>query len=115
EEIVERSKSRLDTNQRVKLIDDYAKWIRERRDEKKVQLSFDKYKASIELRKEKAKAFDTINKFENNLTFASVQSDLVKMEADSTLAESRRRWHKALNRDVYVDEAVHVIKDLQFL
>src|SRR5699024_10434891 len=87
DEIVERSKSSLDTNQRVKIIDDYAKWIRERRDEKEVQLSFDKYKADIELRKEKAKAFDTINKFENHLTFASVPSDLAKMESDSTLAE----------------------------
>jgi len=115
EEIVERSKSRLDTNQRVKIVDDYAKWIRERRDEKEVHLSFEKYKANIELRKEKTKAFDTINKFENHLDFASVKSDLERMETDSTLAESRRRWHKALHRDIYVDEAVHVIKDLQIL
>src|SRR5699024_10879460 len=34
EEVIKRSKSRLDTNQRLKVIDDYAKWVRDRRNEK---------------------------------------------------------------------------------
>lgn len=115
DELIKRSNARLDTNQRVKMVDDYAKWIRDRRDEKEVNLAFDKYKASIELRKEKANAFDTISKFKNNLSFVSVKPELEKMETDSTLAESRRRWHKSLTHDIYVDEAVHVIEDWQNL
>lgn len=113
EEIVNRSKARLDTNQRVKIVDDYAKWIRDRREEKEVQLNFEKYKAAIALRKEQTKKFDTISKFENNLSFANLKEELVRMETDTTLAERRKRWHKSLNRDIYVDEAVHVIEDLQ--
>lgn len=115
EEVVNRSVARLDTNKRVQIVDDYAKWIRDRRDEKEIALGFDKYKASIEERKEQAKAFDTINKFKNNLTFASVKQEVERMASDTTLAERRKRWHKSLNRDIYVDEAVNVIEDLQNL
>lgn len=113
EDIVNKSKARLDTNQRVKIVDDYAKWIRDRREEKEVQLNFEKYKSAIALRKEETKKFDTISKFKNNLSFASLKEELTRMETDSTLAESRKRWHKLLNRDIYVDEAIHVIEDLQ--
>ncbi|HLW14807.1 MAG TPA: carboxy terminal-processing peptidase [Flavobacteriaceae bacterium] len=113
EDIIKQSKARLDTNQRVQIVDDYAKWIRDRRDEKEVQLNFEKYKAAIALRKEQTKKYDTISKFENNLTFASLKEELGRMETDTTLAERRKRWHKSLNRDIYVDEAVHVIEDLQ--
>ena len=113
QDIVNQSKVRLDTNQRVKIVDDYAKWIRDRREEKEVHLNFEKFKSDIALRKEQTKKFDTISKFENNLLFANLKEELVRMETDTTLAERRKRWHKSLNRDIYVDEAVHVIEDLQ--
>lgn len=115
DEVVALSKQRIDTNQRVRIVDDYAKWIRERRDNKEVSLNFNKYSSSIEERKEQAKVFDTISKFKNQLSFESLQSELLKMEADTTLGESRKRWHKSLNHDIYLEEAVRVIEDLKTL
>lgn len=115
DEVIKRSSARLDTNERLKVIDNYAKWVRDRREEKEVSLNFDSYKANIELRKEQTKKFDTINKFENNLSFANLKNELTRMETDTILGESRKRWHKSLNRDVYLDEAVHVIEDMRDL
>ncbi len=115
EEVIKRSKSRLDTNQRLKVIDDYAKWVRDRRNEKEVPLNFEEYQTDISLRKEQTKQFDTINKFKNNLDFKSVKAELARIETDTTLGELRKRWHKSLNHDVYIDEAIHVIEDIRVL
>src|SRR5699024_6383206 len=115
DEVIKRSSARLDSNVRLKVIDNYAKWVRDRSEEKEVSLNFDSYKANIELRKEQTQKFDTINKFENNLSFANLKNELTRMETDTILEESRKRWHKSLNRDVYLDEAVHVIEDMRDL
>ena len=35
------------------------------------------------------------------------------MDQDTTLREQHRRWQKALAKDVYVEEAVHILADLK--
>ena len=44
-----------------------------------------------------------------NFTFKS--SSLIK--DDATLKEKRNRWHESLSKDIYVEEAIHVLDDLQ--
>jgi carboxyl-terminal processing protease len=35
------------------------------------------------------------------------------MAKDATLKEKRDRWHEALSKDIYVEEALNVLDDLQ--
>ena len=35
------------------------------------------------------------------------------MKQDTTLTEKRKRWHKSLAKDIYVEEAVNVLEDLK--
>jgi len=35
------------------------------------------------------------------------------MKKDVTLKEKRDRWHESLSKDIYVEEAIHVLDDLQ--
>jgi carboxyl-terminal processing protease len=35
------------------------------------------------------------------------------MKVDVTLKEKRDRWHESLAKDIYVEEAIHVLDDLQ--
>ena len=35
------------------------------------------------------------------------------MKTDTTLKEKRQRWHESLAKDIYVDEALNVLNDLQ--
>ena len=35
------------------------------------------------------------------------------MKQDTTLREKRKRWHKNLTKDIYVEEAVNVLEDLR--
>ena len=35
------------------------------------------------------------------------------MKSDITLKEKRDRWHESLSKDIYVEEAINVLDDLQ--
>ncbi len=112
-ETIKRSKARMAQNKQMELIDGNAKWIKARRDEKEVNLNFTAYTAEIERRKEETKRFDSIDKYNNHLKFESLPYEIALMKEDSTLVDKRNRWHKNLGKDIYVEEAVHVLGDLK--
>jgi len=112
EAIVAQSKERIEKNESLQLIDENAKWIKKRRDEKSVNLNYDTYVQNIERRKDETEKFKAIDKYNNNLKFESLPYEVALMETDSTLLEKRNRWHKNLEKDVYVEEAVFVLQDL---
>ena len=35
------------------------------------------------------------------------------MKTDVSLKEKRERWHESLSKDIYVEEAINVLDDLQ--
>ncbi len=113
DETIQKSKARMAQNEQLGLIDDNAKWIKERRDEKEVNLNFKDYSAEIAQRKEETKRFDAIDEYDNHLTFESLPYETALMKQDTTLSEKRKRWHKNLSKDMYVEEAVHVLEDLK--
>src|SRR5690554_816228 len=110
--IVTLSKKRIEKNEALQLIDENAKWIKKRRDENIVSLNYDTYVQNIERRKEETEKFKAIDKYNNNLKFESLPYEVALMETDTTLLEKRNRWHKNLEKDVYVEEAVFVLQDL---
>ena len=97
----------------VKLIDENAKWINDIRENNEFSLKYEEYKARLEANENYAKRFDKIAEYQNNLTFESLPYEVALMEQDTVLKEKRERWHKALSRDVYVDEAINVLQDLK--
>lgn len=113
DETIQKSKARMAQNAQLKLIDEDAQWIKARRDEKEVNLNFEAYSADIEMRKEETKRFDAIDEYDNQLTFESLPYETALMKQDTTLSEKRKRWHKNLSKDMYIEEAVHVLEDLK--
>jgi len=113
EETINNSKARMATNEQLKLIEQQARWIKERRDNNIVPLNFDKYVADIEKTRARNKEFEALSKYENNLRFSSHNNELEMINLDEVLGEKRTRWHKSLSQDVYVEEAVHVLEDLK--
>ncbi len=113
EETIKKSQERMAKNTHLQLIDENAKWIKDRRDEKVVNLNFDAYSAEIEARKKETKRFEAIDEYDNKLTFKSLPYEIALMKQDTTLSEKRKRWHKNLSKDLYIEEAVHVLEDLK--
>ncbi len=112
-EAVNNSKKRIAINPQFKLIDDNARWLKEGRNNKVVNLNYRAYKAEIDQRKEDAKAFEAISKYENHLVFNSPKYELPKIEQDSVFAKKRSTWHKNLSKDIYIEEGLAILSELK--
>ena len=110
---IDNSYARIAKNDQLKLIDENAKWIKKMRDQELYSLKYDNYKAALKLNEDEAKQFEKLADYKTNLTFSSLPYENELMVADSTLKEKRVRWHKALSKDVYVEEALNVLNDLR--
>lgn len=113
EKTIAKSNERMAKNKQLQLIDENAKYIKKQRDENEVELNFDKYSNRIEIRKEETKKFDAIGEYDNKLSYTSLPYEIELMRQDTTLSEKRKRWHKNLSKDIYVEEAINVLQDLK--
>ncbi len=113
EEAINNSKERMAASEQLKLIENNARWIKERRDNNTVSLNYDQYLVEIEKNKERAKEFEAISEYQTGLIYSSLPYEKALKEADASLMEKRSRWHKALSQDVYVEEAIHILEDIK--
>lgn len=111
--VIKSSRERIQNNPQFVLIDENAKWINQRKDEKKFDLNFDKYEVRQKEIEETAKKFKPISEYKNNLTFVSLPSEIQRVETDSLLKIKRDRWHENLESDVYIEEGVNILRDLK--
>ncbi|MBC3757148.1 carboxy terminal-processing peptidase [Hyunsoonleella sp. SJ7] len=111
---ISKSKERMSGNDQLKLIEENARWVKSKIDETVFSLNYKTYKNQLELNEEEAKRFDAISDYKTDLTFAPTKFEKQLFESDTTsLREKRERWYENLSKDVYVEEAVHVLEDLK--
>lgn len=113
DQAIDASKKRIADNPKFKLIDENAKWIDERNKENVYSLNIDKFKQEQAAIEEKAKKYKSIADYQNSLKFSSLPNEIDAMKTDPTLKEKRDRWHESLSKDIYVEEAINVLDDLQ--
>ncbi|WP_027880995.1 carboxy terminal-processing peptidase [Mesoflavibacter zeaxanthinifaciens] len=109
---ISKSKQRMANNQQLKLIEQSAKWAKKQMDDNTYSLNYKKYKEELKLNEEQAKQFDAISDYKTNLTFNSLPYEQKMFEQDTVLKQKRERWHENLSKDVYVEEALNVLDDL---
>ena len=107
------SKKRLADNNQFKLIDENAKWINDRSEDNVYSLEIDKFQAEQKALDETAKKYKSVLDYKNQLKFTSLPYENEAMKTDLALKEKRNRWHESLAKDIYVDEALNVLGDLQ--
>jgi len=113
ESAIANSKKRLEINPQMKLIDENAKWRELRSKEDVYSLQIDKFKQEQKKLEESSKKFKSIEDYSNKFQFKSLPYEEAQMTNDATLKEKRNRWHESLSKDIYVEEAIHVLDDLQ--
>ena len=114
DQAIQKSKDRMSNNEYLKLVDENAKWIKTVRDDKLINLNYDNFKKELEENFSETKKFDALNDFSMDFNFKSLPYEVDLIEKDSVLGIKRKRWHKSLNKDVYIDEALNVLSDLRF-
>lgn len=110
---IAQSKSRMQNNDQMKLIDENAKWLDERNKENVYSLNIDKFKAEQKSLEEKNKKYKSIVDYKNAFEFKSLPYEVESMKNDTILQEKRDRWHESLSKDIYIEEAIHILNDLQ--
>ena len=107
------SKIRIAANDKFKLVEENAKWIDQRDKENVYSLKMDKFKQEQTKIEENAKKFKAISNYKNSLLLSSLPYEQEAMKKDLSLKEKRERWHESLAKDIYVEEAVNILNDLQ--
>jgi len=110
---ISKSKERMSNNIQLNLIDDNAKWLDERNKENVYSLNIDKFKSEQKALDEKNKKYKPIVDYKNAFQFNSLPYEVDQMNKDTVLKEKRARWHESLSKDIYIEEAIHILNDLQ--
>ena len=113
EKAIADSKKRIAQNSQFKLIEENAKWIDERSKENLYSLKIDEFKKSQKAIEDTNKKFKPILDYNYQAKFTSLPLEAVAMQKDLSLKEKRERWHESLSKDIYVEEALNVLDDLQ--
>lgn len=113
ENTIARSKNRLATNDKIKLIEENADWVKAQQDETIIPLNYEKFKADQETNKNKSDYFKKIRDYDNKLSFESLKYEKELFTQDELLREKRDRWHQELAKDIYLEEAIFVLEDLK--
>ena len=112
-EVINNSKKRVSNNTYFKLIDSNAQWLKKSQDDSLVYLNFNAYKADLEKNTVESLKYESLKDYVSNLTYISPKYELPFLEQDPVLAEKREAWHKNLQNDLYVEEALNVLSELK--
>ena len=107
------SKKRIENNPAMQLIDENAKWLDARNKVNVYSLNIEKFKKEQKAIEESSKKFKALSDYDNTFKFMSLPYENELTKTDETLKEKRDRWHESLSKDIYIEEAIHVLDDLQ--
>ena len=113
ETAIENSKIRMIENKQFNLIDENAKWLDERNKQNVYSLQINKFKTEQKNLLEISKKYKSIADYKNSFQFTSLPYEEELIKTDVSLKEKREDWHENLSKDIYIEEAIHILDDLQ--
>ena len=111
---IKNSQKRMKESEHLKLVDENAKWIKDIREKKIFNLNYQKFRSELEENIKTTDKFKKLDNFSLDYSFKSLPYETQMIDNDSILGTKRERWHKSLNKDIYIGEALNVLSDLRF-
>ncbi|MBT4325073.1 MAG: carboxy terminal-processing peptidase [Cryomorphaceae bacterium] len=110
---ISNSKERIANNEYFSIIDQHAKLIKSKQDDKTISLDYNSYKEDQEEFKLQSDKLKVIEEFNSPYLFEWNDSNLnANSSYNDDMKEKRDRWIKSLQKDIYIDEAMNLLKDL---
>ena len=113
DEVIKQSQDRVNNHPIFKLVDQDAKWIEQRQNDKSIALNYQEYISELEADRTYADQFDAVKEYYNNLEFTIAPAEQERITKDSIFREKRERWFSDLTEDYYVEEAVNILDELK--
>ena len=110
---ISNSKERIGQNEYFSIIDQHAKLIKSKQDDKTISLDYNSYKEDQEEFKLQSDKLKVIEEFISPYLFEWNDNNLkANSSYNDDMKEKRDRWIESLQKDIYVDEAMNLLKDL---
>ena len=93
-------------------IKDQEAWIKKQQDDSRFYLDYESFKFKRESNKKYADKFKRISEFVSDLEFEWLNEDNSSKLPNDDLIKKRERWEESLKKDLYITEAVEILKDL---
>ncbi len=112
-EVIKKSQDRVNNHPIFKLVDQDAKWVEQRQNDKSITLNYQQYVSELEADRTYSDQFDAVKEYNNKLKFTVAPAEQERIMTDSIFREKRERWFSDLTADFYVEEAVNILDHLK--
>jgi carboxyl-terminal processing protease len=106
------SKSRVEHNPTFTLIKENASRIKKQRDEK-ISLNETKYRKEVDENTALSKKLDELQKATTPYDIVNPKADMATINEDSTVVSRNNDWIKNLKKDIYLNEVVNIVNDME--
>ena len=109
------TQKRIDSDDYYSLINDRARWLKDQQLNKTISLNFTSYNSFLNKQRKNNKKFESLNSYENNLSFKLLKTEKQYVLSNKELLSSRNRWHRNLTKDLYLEEGVKALEMISML
>lgn len=107
---LKQSSLRIEKNSNLLLIEEQALRIKQQQEEYIYTLNYEDYLSELDENKKIAKKFEILKDYKSNLFFEWIPDP--KSPIDEMVKEKKSRWIESLEKDLYIEEAVNILEDL---
>jgi carboxyl-terminal processing protease len=113
EKIAKNTAARLKKSESFKLIEERSKEIKAKKDDTKVSLKLEKYRAEQKHFREQNKKYEDFRKEIKDFSAYLMEEDLAKMSADTARTGRETRWVKSVAKDAYIFESTNILNEMK--
>jgi len=111
--LAESSTQRLSQDEEFALILEQGEWYKKNRDKTSYSLNLEEHQAYLKNKKEQSDRYkDVISKKIEALKITNLPEDSESINFDETTIARNESWVKRLNKDIYLEETMYIMRDL---
>ncbi len=108
------SLKRIENNSTFQLIEENAKRLKKNKDENTVPIDFNSYQSFVSEKELESKKFEDMMESDiDHLVIKNLNEDIEYINSDESRQARNEDWLKNMQKDVYIEEAMHIMKDLK--
>ncbi len=112
-QLIAKSKKRVANSEVFQKVDKNAKRLKEQRDDTNSTLGIKEYITELDMLEKEAEVYKDIFTPIEALTVENLAVDLEEINVDESKKARNEDWLKSIKKDAYIQEALHIIKDMQ--
>lgn len=110
--VINKSNKRIARNKKFQLIEENAKRVKRNSENTVYHLNLEKYRAEQKRLEEESRKLKQLKKEPTSLKTYWLVSDYKNHKSDTTKVKNTEAWHKNIQKDIYIEEAFHILEDM---